>query len=263
MMIAIPGVARRIIERAMRDRVIKRHLPSEFGARPIYVSPDAALRYLLPGASGFDQSLLALADRYVRPQSVVWDIGANVGAFTFPAAVRASEGHVLSVEPDPFLVSLLRRTAGLRGGNDLDVRIVPAAISKIDGVTELTLAARGRAANTISGAFVGSQRGGSRGGFTVPTLRLDTLLNHYAPPHLVKIDVEGAEAFVLEGAKKLLTDARPILFIEVASENEEQVRNLLTAARYRFFDGADLRAGEPRTERCEWATLAKPIEAAG
>ncbi len=261
-MIAIPGGVRRSIERVMRDRVVKRHLPAEFGGRPVYVSPDAALRHLLPGATGFEQNLLTLADRYVQPRSVVWDIGANVGAFAFAAAVRAGEGHVLAMEPDPFLVSLLRRTAGLPANRDLNVRILPAAISEVDGVTELTLAERGRSTNTIGGAFVGTQRGGQRGTLTVPTLRLDTLLNHYPPPNHVKIDVEGAEVLVLKGARQILAEARPIFFVEVAKENEDSVRALLTAERYVFFDGADLQASEPGTTRCEWATLAKPVEVA-
>jgi hypothetical protein len=36
---------RRVFERLSRNRVLKRRLPSDFGSRPIYVSPDAALRF--------------------------------------------------------------------------------------------------------------------------------------------------------------------------------------------------------------------------
>jgi len=36
---------RRVFERLSRKRVLKRRLPSDFGSRPIYVSPDAALRF--------------------------------------------------------------------------------------------------------------------------------------------------------------------------------------------------------------------------
>lgn len=248
-----------ILERLSRGRSFRRRLPAAFGSRFIYVSPDAALRHLLPGAAGYDRSLLELAKQYVRPDSVVWDIGANVGVFTLASAARGAL-QVVAVEPDPFLAGLLRRTCRIAGNRALDIDVVPVAVSDRDGLTRLDVAERGRAANTIREAFVGTQRGGVREDIIVPTMKLDTMLAHFSKPTLVKIDVEGAEALVLSGASRVLEEARPVIFIEVSAVNEAEVRRILLDRSYVLFDGGNLDIVTPQVERCVWSTLAKPVE---
>jgi hypothetical protein len=50
----------------------------------------------------------------------------------------------------------------------------------------------------------------------VPAARADTLIARGEPaPDVIKIDVEGGELLVLQGARKLLADRRPVLLIEV------------------------------------------------
>lgn len=259
---ALMGAARKTLERLARGRVLRRRLPAAVGGRPLYVSPDSALSFLRAGDAAFDTMLLKLARRLVKPSSVVWDVGANVGVFTFAAAALASKGTIVAVEPDPFLAGLLRRSSRLKENAGSDVRVLSAAISDRDGVAELSIAGRGRSANTIAGAAVGTQRGGVREAMTVPTLTLDTLLGHFGAPQVVKIDVEGAEAMVMRGAARLLAEARPTLVIEVSRTNVPAVSSALVAARYALYD-AESDAAEPeRRETCAWNTLAIPLETA-
>jgi hypothetical protein len=61
--------------------------------------------------------------------------------------------------------------------------------------------------------------GGDAGGEAVPVRPLDEIpeaLGH--PPQLVKIDVEGFESEVLEGAQSILREHRPVLYIELCGE---------------------------------------------
>jgi FkbM family methyltransferase len=52
--------------------------------------------------------LFDFSEKFARTGDVVWDVGANVGMFTFACAFRAgSSGHVVAIEPDAFLVDLL------------------------------------------------------------------------------------------------------------------------------------------------------------
>ncbi len=98
---------RLFIERARRQLRFKRRLPVAFGRIPIWVSPSAGLRYLFQPMSDVDPVLLRLVSEFVATDSVVWDVGANVGLFSFTAAFQAGpRGLVLALEPDVRLVQL-------------------------------------------------------------------------------------------------------------------------------------------------------------
>ena len=106
---------RRLTERITRDWTLRRQLPQDFGGVPILVTPSAGLRYLARSMNDVDPVLMNLVKEFVRPGSVVWDIGANVGLFTFAAASLAGPGgQVMAMEPDAWLVQLLRRSAKLQ-----------------------------------------------------------------------------------------------------------------------------------------------------
>src|ERR1019366_8153086 len=73
---------------------------------------EGGLKYLRPRLGGINPILLGLVEEVVSPGDVIWDIGANLGLFTFAAAVAAGgNGHVLAIEPDALLVGMLRRSA--------------------------------------------------------------------------------------------------------------------------------------------------------
>ena len=251
---------RTMVERLSRGRAFKRRLPAEFGRTALYVSPDSQLKYLKPGASAFDAELLRVAREELRQGDVVWDIGANVGVFTFAAASRTQSGDVLAVEPDIWLAGLLRKSANLRQNRMLGVRVLPAAIATEHGVETFLVAQRGRASNALSGPGARGEAGGIREQVLVPTLSLDLLLRSNSAPGFVKIDVEGAEELVLEGATRMLSEIRPTIYIEVGSKACDPVTTLLKDSDYRLCDGA-LPKGENRTiERCTFNTLAFPRE---
>jgi FkbM family methyltransferase len=250
-MVATP---RRILERLVRDKSFRRRLPAEFGRRPIWVSPDARLRFLRPGRSAFDGDLLDFVRRFASPGSVVLDVGANVGEFALATAHRAGPtGHVLAVEADPFLAALMQRTLSHRDNRDLNLEVMCSTVSGKVGAVRFNLAERGRAANALDD--VGStQMGGVRRSILAPTLRIDDLTGIWRMPHLVKIDVEGAEFEVLEGASTLLRTQRPIVLFE-ASRAQERLKELFVRNGYELFDPAEPRLTRPLKE-CAFNTLA-------
>jgi FkbM family methyltransferase len=196
----------------------------------LYVSPDSQLRYL---KGNFDADLVALGRENCSADSVVWDIGANCGVLSFSVA---GAGQIVAVEADPFLASLLQQSVAMNG---VPVAIVPAAAWSAPGeLASFTIAARGRASNhlTVTG---GNGNPGERARLTVPTISLDSLLENFRPPTLVKIDVEGAEAAVLAGAKRLLAEVRPRFYLEIASDRDD-IAPALRAAGYRMRQVTDI-----------------------
>ncbi len=246
---------RHVAERLSRGRVIRRRLPTERGWIRWYTSPDAALGHLRWNVGVIDPLLADVTARYVRPGMAVWDIGANVGLFTFLAAAWAGpEGRVLAIEPDPWLVSVcLQRTRRTLPDWCARVDIGCFALADDGAVAALRIAARGRAANALEG-FGSTQTGGIREEVLVTTLTMDDLLERTFAPGLVKIDVEGAEWSVLRGASRLLTELRPTLVVEV-SRHRDEVGRLLAEQGYRLLDAE---AGYREIERPAYNTVAVP-----
>ncbi len=236
----IVTIMRTIVERLMRGVSFKRRLPAAFGRRPIIVSPDAQLKVLKPGPSAFDPGLMDAAQRLVRPDQNVWDVGANMGVFSLAAAHLSRTGTILGIEADPWLSELLRRTAALNPS--LSIHVVPAAVSDHVGEAILAIAARGRAASHLSHVHGSSQSGGCRTEVVVPCITLDSLLDTFAAPDLIKIDVEGAELLVLRGMKRLLEEARPLIYCEVRRETLPDALAIMGQHQY---EARDLRSLKP------------------
>ncbi len=224
---------------------------------PIYVSPDAQLKYLKPGRRGLDPDLVSLAERFVTANSRVWDIGANIGVFSFASAAIALNGEVVAVEADVWLVGLLRRSARLAAARGSRVAVVPAAASSRTGVAQFLVAQRGRASNALASAGGRTQMGGTRETQFVPTVTLDSLLDTFEAPHFVKIDVEGAEVEVLRGAATLLARHRPAMYIEVGYEHVTTIIDIMSRAGYASHNADGVPADATTLDNVLWLPVSE------
>ena len=246
--------ARGALERLTHRLVLRRRLPAPFNAARIYMSSEGGLKYLRPRLGEIDPALLSLVTEIIRPGDVIWDIGANLGLFTFSAAVAAGpEGYVLAIEPDALLVGMLRRSAAANHG-EATVEVLSVAVADNLGIARFEVARRNRATSHLEG-YGGTQTGGVRATEIVPTVTLDWLAQRFPLPRVVKIDVEAAEMKVLAGGERVL-DGCPTIICEVAGCNAEAAGNLFAAHGYTVYDG-----GQPAVRRvpltvAPWMTLA-------
>ncbi|MEQ8821090.1 MAG: FkbM family methyltransferase [Sumerlaeia bacterium] len=249
---------RTLVERATRSSVFRRRLPSALGGARFFVSASAGLGYLFRPVERIDPALCALAREFVHTDYVVWDVGANVGLFSFAAAHLAGpNGRVCSIEPDLWLVQLLRRSASQQPSTSAPVQVVPSAVAGACTLRTLNIATRSRATNCLSG-YGSTQMGGVAEQQTVVTVTLDWLAEFLPPPDLVKIDVEGAELEVLRGAVNLLSSNRPIFLCEVCSENFVPLTSLFRECGYRVFDGEEPAEQRQELDVARWSTIAIP-----
>ena len=157
----------------------------------------------------------------VKPDSVVFDIGANVGFYTLLGSVLVGPGgKVFAFEPHPQNLALLNAHLSLNAVNN--VAVIEKAVSDRDGVS----------------FFAGKDATGhlaADGTLRVETVSLDSIVRQGAlpPPAYIKIDVEGAESLVLAGAKSLLSDCRPALFLAThGTEVHQDCCRFLTSLGY-------------------------------
>jgi FkbM family methyltransferase len=138
--------------------------------------------------------------QFVRPNDLVFDIGAHVGDRI--AAFRRLDARVVAVEPQPALVKTLR----LFYGRDSNVAIEATAIGREIGEVELSLNIDNPTVSTASADFIAAAAGapgwqGQNWGkrLRVPLTTLDALIARHGVPAFIKIDVEGFEAEALAG----------------------------------------------------------------
>ena len=249
---------RRLVEHLSRGVVLRRRLPIRFGRLPIYVTPEAGLRYW--GAmSRVDPVLYSMADELVKSGSVVWDVGANVGLFSLSAAANAERsGSVLAIEPDFWLAHLITRSSQEIANYPCSkVEVLCASISDSVCVSSLEIAERARASNHLVGTTGSTQASGQRCVQASVSLTLDFLLDYFPPPLVLKIDVETHEVSVLKGAERLLREIRPTIWCEVAHQNSAEITDLLRAAEYKLY-GAEVQPHAP-TDQAWFHTLAVPL----
>ena len=89
-------------------------------------------------------------------------------------------------------------------------------------------------------------------------ITLDWALGHARLPDVLKIDVEGAELEVLQGANELFSKARPIVLCEVGDSVAQQVSDFFHARNYVLYDNEVSAASRKPLDRAVWNTLAIP-----
>lgn len=165
----------------------------------------------------FDAPLLAFLSRTLKPGDTFLDVGAHIGFFTVAASMLVGEqGRVVSFEPMPETFN--RLTVNARNTGRSNITLVNAAAWHEDG--EIEVQDFGPASSAFNSIFA-IRRAGSTAEpaprIKAVTHRLDTFLGTGGiVPTVVKIDVESAEAQVIDGLGDILSapDA-PVLIVEV------------------------------------------------
>ncbi len=146
---------------------------------------------------------MGLIEYMADPRRISLDIGANLGLFTFYLARHST--HVHAFEPNPLPFRLLGKVV------DANVTIHQMALTDRTGEVDLVVpkTSKGWSCN---GAKLDASVDGGHVVVRVPGQRLDEL--DLGEVGFIKIDVEGHELAVLEGARETIARDRPNLFIE-------------------------------------------------
>ena len=194
--------------RRLMKGVFDGHVTDNLGFQ--YDAPDLRepIAFHLAVDGVYEPETLAVILDHLRPGDVFVDIGANIGAFTLPAARKVGKtGRVLAAEASADIFLYLLRNVAVNGAND--VITLNCAICNSTGSVHFYPAPKEK----FGMGSLGAQFSGKP--VTVPAKRLDTALEQTGIKHVdvLKIDVEGFEVSVFKGAHKLLTGTRPPLIV--------------------------------------------------
>ncbi len=169
---------------------------------------------------------------FLKSGDCAFDVGANIGALSIAMSrMVGPEGQVHSFEGNPNLEN--RLINDLVANKAENVHVTMGAVFERSGEI-LNFYCEDSANSAGSGLF---KRSGNTA-TPVPSISLDDYANSRGvKPILIKIDVEGAEAHVLIGAKNLIETIQPVIILEYTkSVTQIDPLDFLSGLGYRFFD---------------------------
>jgi len=173
------------------------------------VPPQLYIRYLYRKELRRGEQEIRLIPWLADRDRVSLDVGANKGVYSF--ALLAHGAAVHAFEPNPKLFDVLHSWAKGRA------TLHRLALSNATGTAELLVPKRKRGYSNQGASLSATKVSGAHGTLRVETARLDDL--GIANVGFIKVDVEGFEQEVLEGARQTLLRDRPNLLIEMEEKH--------------------------------------------
>ena len=171
------------------------------------------------GVQAGDRGKLALMLRKLRPNNVLFDVGANVGTFTLAAASKLQHGEVHAFEP--WSAHLERLSANINLNGFTNIHVNPFALGVETGTAMLHII---DPVNTGMATLYPDTRAMPEQPDTIYAVSsrfLDDYVRETGVNRLdmMKIDVEGGELKVLLGGRKSLEQFRPKILMEMNPEH--------------------------------------------
>lgn len=168
---------------------------------------------------GAEREQLETLISLLEPDDIFYDVGANIGFTSIVVACQCPQGQIIAFEPDPDIMERLQQNVALNQFNHITA--YPYALS--DKIGEVELFTDGN--DSVSPSLTGQNVNGiTLNHIKVSAQTIDALIESGKTPlpTVLKVDVEGAEYAVFQGAEKLLSGGfgnRPrIIFLEAHPE---------------------------------------------
>jgi FkbM family methyltransferase len=189
---------------------------------------------------------------HIKPADVVFDIGAQAGYFSLVASrLVGSQGQVVAFEPFPKNIDFIKAHCQLNHCDNITLLEVAVGGSSSTRTFQVANALMGHIVEPDSATLLDTE-----GDLSVNVVTLDDLPVGYQTlrPNVMKIDTEGMEYWVLQGAKILIQQCRPILFIATHGEiNQKRTLQLLADWHYEV-----VMIGKGSSKNADY--IAKPLQ---
>ena len=186
--------------------------PLEFRGGKFLIGKDLSL-FPAVRNGGFEELEIDEILPLVKSEYVVWDVGANVGIYTYLLARAASQGHLIAFEPVPETQEKWRKNTSLNGL--VNCSLEPIALS--DKVGKVLIRVNENAHGCDSIELVNSIQDEIHNYIEIPTTTGDEFImsSSFGDPDLIKVDIEGHEPEFLKGSWAMLSRRKPTIMLEV------------------------------------------------
>lgn len=228
-----PGTAWETIWRTAKEFPFKGLIDIEISNESNFVvlslNDDAmAIQYFWTGGEITEPKSFSIWSKLAGHAQHIVDVGAYTGYYSL-AAATISKANITAYEPVSFIYA--RLSANVMLNNLSKIKFVNAAVSQNNNEVASIGINFGPAIFTSGAKLI--PEGENRRMIMQPTRCVTLDAEHINDPvDLIKIDVEGAEVDVLEGAIQLLNQRHPVLLLETRPSTHEKVVSLLSHLNY-------------------------------
>lgn len=183
---------------------------------PLLGIPTRTVRGTIRKQTDYDDAwFLALAQN----SRIIFDIGCNSGYTALMAFVCDPNKHILLVDANPLVMAVAVKNLALNKMIDNARAFVGFVSDKPDETLTFFTVGSGAAGSMFK--THAKTAGRANASMSVTTTTIDILVKQYnLIPDFVKIDVEGAESFVLNGSKELASNKKTMFLVEMHSSPE-------------------------------------------
>jgi FkbM family methyltransferase len=197
-----------------------------------YTESEGEVRIFYPEFS--ERKVMGELLSHINASDVFYDIGAHVGVYTCMIGQKLDEGQVYAFEPHPSNIDRIKENAD---NNDVEADFYECFLSNEDG--EVVVPRNSAHAGARTGLL--TDKSDPDNPLKKPVYQAESLIrteSSLSPPTVLKLDVDGAEADVLQGfgeylqnCKVIFCEIHPTLLQEYGS-SEEQVMDLFENAGF-------------------------------
>jgi FkbM family methyltransferase len=186
-------------------------------------NPSDLIQRCLSDGRFFEIGELEFIADNVRPQSVILEVGANVGNHAIFYEKFMDPGKIILIEPNTEAIRLLKKNLELNNCTKMDTSLLGIGAGKERG----RFLIRDVQMNNLGAAYLEANPCGD-----IEVAPLDELIHEKID--FIKIDVENMEMDLLEGAQGIVAAYRPHIFIEVMNKNISDFELFLQKIDYRI-----------------------------
>ncbi|NUM49596.1 MAG: FkbM family methyltransferase [Flavobacteriales bacterium] len=161
-----------------------------------------------------DDEIINQIIKNLTPNSIVLDVGANIGYYTIPIAKKIStlNGSVHAFEPVKENFFSLRKAVE-RNRVEKNVVLNQFALGDYNGSIEIVKTEQGKSSNAVL-SFNDEQYEKGLSKETIEIKMLDDYMNQINRCDFIKVDIEGAEYFLIKGGTKFIEKFKPVIYGE-------------------------------------------------
>ena len=197
--------------------------------KDLYI-PESLIKY-----DGWENEIYDECKKYIKPNSNIIEVGAHIGTHCIPLS-KLTKGYVFAFEMQRFINQILNTNIILN--NRYNIITYQEAVSNQSGnihIGEVDYTGEG-----LNSGNVKIQQVMMNDGFPVQCVILDQKFKGLQGIDLIKVDVEGHELEVLQGAYNLINENKPIIVTEYhtvktqyTNGNQKEIMNLFPNYNWR------------------------------